>query len=331
MENLYVRNAVKSSVQVFFADADFLEVETPAIQICPGMEPHLKAFEVKLDSPLIESTSRYLHTSPEFAMKKLLVGGLSKIFQFARVFRNNESSSTHHPEFTMLEWYRAGVNYESLVEDCNKILKVAAEFSSDGLFHYLDKICDPRKTWQRITVADAFKQFAMIDLWSSLEDPTRPDREIFAKQAAGVGIKIETNDSWDDIFFRVFLERIERNIGIDAPTILFEYPAHMAALSRLKPGDERVAERFELYVCGLELANAFSELTDKSTQRLRFEQESALKKRLYNIEYPIDEDFLAALDYGMPESAGIALGFDRLVMLTTGADSIEDVLYALVR
>lgn len=331
LENLYVRNAVKSGLQVFFANNDFMEVETPALQVCPGMEPHLRAFETQLDNPLAVSKQRYLHTSPEFAMKKLLVGGLPRIFQFAQVFRNNESSTTHHPEFTMLEWYRSGQTYEALMKDCEELLQIAAEFSSDGLLHFEDRVCDPNKECRRITVAEAFQQYTSVDILLSLKDPSSPSVEVFAKQATDIGININDNDSWDDIFFRIFLERIERNLGINAPTILYEYPSHMAALSRVKPGNPQVAERFELYVCGLELANAFSELTDPQIQRKRFEADMELKSKLYGVTYPIDEDFISALELGLPESAGIALGFDRLVMLVANAANIEDVLWAPVR
>ncbi len=331
LENLYVRNAVRSSIQVFFANADFIEVETPSIQVCPGMEPHLHAFATEMKSPLTGSSPRYLHTSPELAMKKLLVGGLPNIFQFARVFRNNESSTTHHPEFIMLEWYRTETNYRSIMRDCESVLKAAAEFSANGKFQYNQLQCDPNIGWNKLTAAEAFLTFANINIWESLADSDAPDRDLLATQAEDIAIKVDAKDSWDDIFFRIFLERIERNLGVGAPTILYEYPAHMAALSKLSPHDSRVAERFELYVCGLELANAFSELTDAKEQRRRFEIDAEMKQKLYGMQYPIDEDFLAALEMGMPDSAGIALGFGRLVMLTAGADSIEDVLWSPVR
>lgn len=331
LENLYIRNAVRSGIQVFFANQDFTEVETPALQECPGMEPHLFAFATDLESPGVGKRKRFLHTSPEFAMKKLLAGGMRRIYQFARVFRNKEGSSTHHPEFTMLEWYRAGVGYEKLMEDCESLLTSVLEYSRSGLFRFHERSCDPRKAWQKITVHDAFQQYAMIDLSASLENPDCPDAEILRKQAENVGVRVIPDHSWDDIFFKLFLERVERNLGIGAPTILYEYPKHMAALSKISASNPAVAERFELYVCGLELANAFSELTDPKEQRSRFEKEQAIKQELYGFSYPIDEDFLAALKFGYPESAGIALGFDRLVMLTAGVDSINEVLWAPVQ
>lgn len=337
-EKLATRGRVLGAVRDFFAGEGFIEVETPALQVSPGLEPHLRAFATVLDDPRDGGTKpRYLHTSPEFAMKKLLAGGLERIWQLAHVFRDGERGATHHPEFAMVEWYRAGATYRELMDDCEKLLRAAgvaasaqlADCESGGL-SWQGRVADVHRAFERLSVAEAFTRHAGIDILATAPDPAYPDLALLAAAAEQIGIAPHPGDDWEDLYFRIFLERIEPNLGIGAPTILYDYPASMAALSRKKPGDSRLAERFELYVCGLELANAFSELTDPQEQRARFLADQARKKSLYGETYPIDEDFLAALEHGMPECAGIALGFDRLVMLCTGARSIEDVLWAPV-
>jgi lysyl-tRNA synthetase class 2 len=323
------RAALTQATRAFFAEQGFVEVETPALQVSPGLEPHLVAFATDLVAPGGARRRLYLHTSPEFAMKKLLVAGLPRIFQLARVFRNAERASTHHPEFTMLEWYRAGQDYNALMSDCEALLRAVAAQGVDRLL-WRGHDCDPAAPCERLTVAEAFRRHTGIDILATAPDPRAPSLDLLAKAASGIGIAARPGDGWDDLFFRIFLERIEPKLGQGRATILYDYPISMAALSRAKPGDPRVAERMELYVCGLELANGFGELTDAAEQRRRFEADMAFKQQRYGERYPIDEDFLAALAHGMPESAGIALGFDRLMMLATGADAIEDVLWAPV-
>jgi lysyl-tRNA synthetase class 2 len=193
-----------------------------------------------------------------------------------------------------------------------------------------ERRCDPKASAQRLTVAEAFARYCGIDLLATAPDPRAPDASRLAAEAKRAGLHVGERESWEDLFHRILLERIEPHLGDGAPTILYEYPLSRAALSRPSLRDPRVAERFELYACGLELANAFGELTDPAEQRRRFEADQALKERLYGVRYPIDEDFLAALEAGMPESAGIALGLDRLVMLLAGTERIEDVLWAPV-
>jgi lysyl-tRNA synthetase class 2 len=327
---LEARARVLAAIRGFFAAADFLEVETPALQISPGIEPHLMAFATELVSPGGGRQARHLHTSPEFAMKKLLVAGLPRIFQLAHVFRNGERGATHHPEFAMLEWYRAGASYCDLMDDCEALLRCGLAAAGATAFAWQGRSSDPSLPWQRLSVAEAFHHYCGIDLLATAPDPRHPDRDRLAAAAREVGITAHEKDDWEDIFFRLFLARIEPLLGSPAPTILYDYPIALAALSRAKPEDPRLAERFELYVCGLELANAFGELTDAAVQRARFTADRARKRALYGYDYPEDEDFLAALEHGMPESAGIALGIDRLVMLATGADDIADVLWAPV-
>jgi elongation factor P--(R)-beta-lysine ligase len=331
-ERLAQRGRILDAVRSFFSKRGYVEVDTPALQVSPGLEPHLHAFATELHDPEDgRVATRYLHTSPEYAMKKLLVAGEPRIWQLAHVFRNGERSTTHHPEFSMLEWYRAGASYRELIEECAALVRVCQEAAAVGALTWGGKTADARCKWQRLSVADAFRQHCGIDLLATAPDPLRPDPERLAEAGRTLGIASHAGDDWETVFFRIFLERIEPSLGLGAPAILYDYPASMAALSRRHPDDLRLAERFEVYVCGLELANAFGELTDPAEQRARFLADQARKQALYGEVYPIDEDFLAALEHGLPPCAGIALGFDRLVMLATGADDIKDVLWAPVR
>ena len=299
-------------------------METAILQVSPGNEAHLHAFATELIGDAGQRTPLYLHTSPEFAAKKLLAAGEPRLFTFARVFRNRERSPLHHPEFTMLEWYRANENYDVLIEDCAALLAAAAEAVGAKRFAFRGREADPFAPPERLTVAEAFARYAGIDLLAILDD-----RDALAIAAKGQGIRVAADDTWADIFSGVLVERIEPKLGIGRATILDEYPVCEAALARPAAHDPRVAERFELYVCGVEIANAFGELTDPAEQRRRFEAEMAEKERVHGERYPLDEDFLAAL---APDAAasGIALGFDRLVMLATGAQRIEQVLWTPV-
>jgi lysyl-tRNA synthetase class 2 len=263
-------------------------------------------------------------------MKKLLVAGVKQLFQIAHVWRDGERTETHSPEFTMLEWYRAGADYTRLMEDCSHLLTACASAVGTGRLKRGDRRCDPFAPPRRLTVADAFQHYCGIDLLATTPDPDQPSRHLLAAEARRIGSFVSDNDAWEDIFFRLMMERVEPHLGDGVPLILCDYPASMAALSRRSPADPRVAERFELYACGVELANGFSELTDAAEQRRRFTADMALKQKLYGVAYPIDEDFLAALDHGMPDCAGIALGVDRLVMLLTGAETLDQVLWAPV-
>ncbi len=328
---LAARGRVRQAVRDFFAAAGYVEVETPSLQASPGLEPHLRAFATVLHDPGEPGgRPRYLHTSPEFAMKKLMAGRMDRIWQLAHVYRDGERGATHHPEFAMLEWYRAGASYRDLMDECEGLLRAAQDAVEADALRWRGRRADARLPWQRLSVAEAFLRYTGIDLLVTAPDPQAPDAALLASEAARVGIAPHPGDDWETLFFRIFLDRIEPHLGIGAPTILYDYPIAMAALSRRKPDDHRLAERFELYVCGLELANAFGELTDPAEQRRRLIADQARKRALYGETYPIDADFLAALEYGMPDCAGIALGFDRLVMLATGADHIEEVLWAPV-
>ena len=322
---LLARNRIKAALRGYFAARDFVEVEAAILQASPGNEAHLHAFATELVTPAAGRTRLYLHTSPEFAAKKLLAAGERRIFELARVFRNRERGALHHPEFTLLEWYRAGESYAAAMEDCAAILRVAARMAAVPQVAFRGRTADPFAPPERLTVAAAFARFAGIDLLATL-DGREGDRDGFARQATAAGIRCAEDDSWSDIFSRILVERIEPNLGIGRATLLDEYPTIEAALARPKPSDPRVAERFEFYVCGVEVANAFGELTDAAEQRRRFEREMAEMQRRYGTRYPIDEDFLTALA-AMPQACGCALGFDRLVMLVTGASRIEQVIW----
>ncbi len=328
---LEMRARIVAATRGFFAGEGFVEVDTPALQVSPGLEPHLRAFATELhDARDGRTARRYLHTSPEFAMKKLLAAGMPRIWQLAHVFRDGERGTIHHPEFSMLEWYRAGAAWRDLLPDCIALLRAAQAAAGTALLTWRGRSADARRPWQEISIAEAFQSHCGIDILATAPDPAAPDLALLVAEARRIGIEPHPGDDWESMYFRIFLDRIEPHLGIGAPTVLYDFPISMAALARRNPTDPRLAERFELYVCGLELANAFGELTDAVEQRARFLADQTRKQALYGETYPIDEDFLAALEAGLPPSAGIALGFDRLVMLATGAETIEDVLWAPV-
>jgi lysyl-tRNA synthetase class 2 len=325
---LTARNCIRDRLRAKFTEWNFTEVEASILQVSPGNEAHLHAFGTEIEHTGGGRSRLYLHTSPEFACKKLLAAGERRIYEFARVFRNRERGALHHPEFTLLEWYRGEEPYEALMTDCTALMGLAAEAADTKEFSFRGRAADPFAPPERLSVAEAFDRYAAIDLLATLSGQ-EPDRDDFAAQARQAGISLAKDDSWSDIFSRVLVERIEPRLGLGRATILDEYPTIEAALARPTPGDRRVAERFELYVCGVELANAFGELTDPAEQRRRFETEMAEKERVHGERYPVDEDFLAALAQ-MPPASGCALGFDRLVMLATGAARIEQVLWTPV-
>lgn len=323
------RNRVQTALRGFFGGQDFVEVDTATLQISPGNEAHLHAFATEALTIDGRASPLYLHTSPEFAAKKLLAAGEERIFTFAHVYRNRERGPLHHPEFTMLEWYRVGENYEQLMADCADMLTLAAETTGTRKFAFRGMEADPFAEPERVTLAQAFDRFAGIDLLSSVSADGENDRETLAAELLRAGLRVSEDDNWPDLFSKVLVDKIEPHLGAGRATILCEYPVSEAALARPSPRDPRVAERFELYACGVELANAFGELTDAGEQRRRFEIEMAEKARIYGETYPIDEDFLDALAM-MPDASGAALGFDRLAMLATGATRVDQVMWAPV-
>lgn len=326
---LMARNRLQAALRRWFGDDGFTEVDPCALQASPGNEAHLHAFATDAIGQDGAVRRMYLHTSPEFAMKKLLAAGEERIFAFAHVWRNRERGARHSPEFTMLEWYRVGQDYTVLMQDCAAFLRLAAQAAGATLLRRGTAVCDPFLEPERVSVAEAFQRHAGIDLLATMDPQGRPGRDALAAQVTAAGLRVDQGDTWSDLLSAVLVQRVEPHLGHGRATILDRYPAHEAALARRCPDDPRVAERFELYACGVELANGFGELTDPAEQRLRFEAEMDEKHRVYGERYPLDEDFLDALAR-MPPASGIALGFDRLAMLATGAARIEDVIWAPV-
>jgi elongation factor P--(R)-beta-lysine ligase len=324
---LVKRAAITRAVRDHFNGEGFLEVETAALQVSPGNETHLHGMPVTLRRMDGAPATLFLHTSPEFACKKLLAAGEQLIFTLARVFRDRERGPLHHPEFTMLEWYRAGADYTEIMDDCEAVLRVAATTAGRDDVTFAGRRCALAQPAERVSVVEAFARHAGIDLSAALLPV--PDASHLANEARRIGLRVAEDDTWSDMFSRIMSDRIEPKLGIGRPTILMDYPASEAALARRKPGAPHLCERFELYVCGVELANAFGELTDASEQRERFEADMEERLRIYGDAYPLDDDFLNAVA-AMPPASGAALGLDRLVMLATGARRLDDVIWTPV-
>jgi lysyl-tRNA synthetase class 2 len=325
---LLARNRIEAAVRGWFAARDFLLVDPPGLQRSPGNETHLHAFATTIIGNDGAGEPRYLHTSPEFSMKKLLAAGERRIASLGHVWRNRERGPLHHPEFTMLEWYRAGEPYDAVIADCIALIRIAAETTGAMALRWRNRTADPFAEPERIGVVEAFARHAAIDLLATIDDRGETDAEALAAQLRRAGLEVPAEYTWSYLFSRALLEKVEPQLGNGRITILDRYPAAEAALAR-RTGDPRLSERFELYACGVELANGFGELTDPAEQRRRFSAEMAERQRLYGETYPLDEDFLAALAL-MPEASGVAMGFDRLVMLVTAAPSIEQVLWVPV-
>jgi lysyl-tRNA synthetase class 2 len=318
---LAARARIKAAIRRWFEAQGFIEVETSCLQLSPGNEAHLHAFATEQIAPDLSRRRLYLHTSPEIACKKLLAAGERQIFTFAPVFRNRERGALHAPEFTMLEWYRADAPYEAVMDDCAVLLKLAAETADNRFVSWRGVTCNPRAAPEPVTLAEAFARYAGIDLLATVDN-----RGALAAAAEAAGVNVRDDDSWADIFSKLLTALIEPKLGNGRATLLTEYPASEAPLARPSGHDARVAERFELYCCGVELANGFGELTDPELQRRRLEAEMDKKEERYGERYPVDDDFIAALSH-MPPASGCALGFDRLVMLATGATRIDQVLW----
>src|SRR6201995_102695 len=298
---LTARGAITRALRAWFGEQGFVEVETGILQVSPGNETHLHAPRTELAGPDGGRAVRYLRTSPEFACKKLLAAGEQKIFEFARVFRDRERGDLHLPEFTMLGWYRANAGYHAIMADSVVVIAHAAEAPGIGQFAFRGKIADPFAEPELLTVAAAFEQFAGIDLLATISGG-EGDRAALAS-AAGQRVRIAGDDTWSDIFSKVLVEHVEPKLGQGRLTVLFEYPTPEAALARTKPADPRVAERFEIYSCGVELDNGVGELTDGAEQRRCFAAAMDEKQRRYGERYPLDEDFLDAVAT-MPPSSG---------------------------
>lgn len=289
-KNLWLRAQIIRAVRKFFIDNDYLEIETPCRIPAPAPEAHIEA-EVSGDW--------FLHTSPELCMKRLFTAGYPRIFQICRCFRQKERGSKHLPEMTMLEWYTAGHNYFNMMEQCEELIRfVARRAGFEDFLVYQGNRIDLKASWPRMSVSDAFERFSSV----SMETAVLQDR-----------------------FDQLTAFDIEPNLGHNKPLFLYDYPAAAASLARLKPENHSLAERFELYIGGLELCNAFSELTDPVEQRTRFENEQKNRIKSGLPAYPLPEKFLESLQF-MPEGSGIALGIDRLVMLFANTANIDDVV-----
>ena len=306
------RALLTQATRAFFTARGYTEVETPYAVPAPGEEVHVAAFRTERVDTAGARTKQWLHTSPEFAMKRLLVAGAGPVFQLARVWRNGEGSDTHAAEFTMLEWYRPGATLAGLMDEMEAFLRAVLPpaVSCRGITTALDR-------FDRLPMQDAFARYSSADMLGTAGDPAA-----LARQA---GATLRPGEDWEDLFFRLLLERVEPQLGRAHPTFLTHWPAAQAALARRDPADPRAALRFELFVCGLELANAFEELTDSAEQRARFIEDRDRRHTLYGEDWPMDEDFLAALAHGMPPGCGVALGFDRLAMIASGAWRIDQV------
>jgi lysyl-tRNA synthetase class 2 len=322
---LRLRAEITRAFRDWFAAREFAEVETAILQVSPGNEVHLHAPRSEITDADGRARARYLRTSPEFACKKLLAAGEPRIYEFARVFRDRETGPLHLLEFTMLEWYRAGAPVAAVAGDCARLIALAAEIARTRRVEYRGRAADPRAEPERVTVAEAFERHAGIDLLATIAG-REGDREALAAAATRIGLRVADDDTWSDIFSRVLVAKVEPKLGDGRMTLLDEYPIVEAALARPVPGRPEVAERFEIYLCGIELANGYGELTDADEQRRRFDEAMGERERRYGERYPIDEDFLKAVA-AMPAASGVALGFDRLVMLTTGAPAIDMVLW----
>jgi lysyl-tRNA synthetase class 2 len=323
---LEARAALNGAIRAFFVEHDFLEIEAPILVPSPGLELHLDAFAVGNAPPALG----YLITSPEYQMKRLLAGGLPRIYSLGKVFRRGEAGRHHNPEFTMLEWYRAGAGWEAIADDVEALVRASARaLDRRGALRLPAGLAIDKK-WERLSVREAVARHAGVALDG--DEPT----DVLANKCRAAGHRVPSQvegraPAWDDVFFTMFLDAVEPALGrATRPIVLHDWPRPLAALAREKPGDPRVVERFEVYVpVGngevLELCNAFGELVDPVEQRRRLEADLAERRRRGLPEYPIDERFLAALA-DMPPSAGIALGVDRLAMLLLGAGTIREVL-----
>lgn len=316
-DGYFVRERVTKSIRAFFDGEKFHEIETPILIPHPPAESYLDVFETTLLNRQRQPTKAYLSTSPEVPLKKLMVAGLGNCFSLTKSFRNTETDShTHNPEFTILEWYRVGADYFAIMDDCEKLVQMIA---GGNTIAYQGKQIDISSPWERMTVAEAFKKYADVNF-----DDFFDRAEVIVQKK---GYKVEKNSTWEQLYNQIFLNEVEPHFGHSKPTIVYEFPGELAALAKKKGSDPRFAERFEFYIAGLELGDAYSELTDPVEQEVRFKKELAELKRLGKTTYDYDHDFIEALKVGLPKCSGIAVGVDRLVMLLADTKNIADTLF----
>ncbi len=327
-ERYFIREKVLKTARRFFDERGFHEVETPMLIAHPPAESYLDVFETTLLNRQRAPTNAYLSTSPEVLLKKLMVAGLGNCYALTKSFRNMETEGIlHNPEFTILEWYRVGVNYRVIMEDIEAlVISIVQSLRGNSMaLTYQGKSIDLTPPWERITVSEAFRKHAHINFDEFL------DKEKARDIAREKGYRVEKNTTWEELYNQIFLNEVEPRLGRDKPTILYEFPAAVAALSKKKPGDDRFCERFEFYIAGLELGDAYGELTDWKEQEERFHAELAEVKRLGKTAYEYDHDFIEALKVGLPECSGIAVGIDRLIMLLADVTDIADIMFFPVR
>ena len=316
-----LRAALLRHVRRFFDKRGFLEVDTPTLMPVPDLTPALASFQTTFEDPSGHAFPLYLQTSPEHQMKRLLAAGYNRIYQICRFYRNGERYPTHHPEFTGLEWYEAYVDYGQVMRTTEELVaSFSVVLNGTCSVTYKDRVIDLSLPWPRITVREAFQTNTGmdLDLCGTVDE--------FRGHASELGYETREDDTWDDLFHRLFAHAVEPALPVDRPVFLMEYPANLPSLAKQKPDDKRYVERFELYIGGLELGNAFTELNDPEEQRRRFDEQRAAKREHDGYTGPVDEALLAALRFGMPPAGGIALGVDRLLMLFADASTIDGVL-----
>lgn len=313
-----IRRELEAGIRAFFDRADFLETRTPLLVPCPGMETHIRPVGVRLSG----DREAFLPTSPEFAMKRLLAGGLPRIYQLSQAFRDEPRSRTHFAEFTMLEWYRSNSGYEQIQKDAEGLIEsLARKLLGGPALHFDGRRISVKRPWPRLTVRSLFKKHLGLELAGA-------SSEVLAQKVKSLGLPVSSADTWDDLYFKLWLNAVEPKLPANQAVFVTRYPESQAALAVVDedPDGSRWAKRFEIYIGGIELANAFEELTDPEEQRARFVADMEARKRAYGSDFPpnpIDEDFLQALTEGMPPSGGIALGVDRLVMLLADEQDIQ--------
>ena len=314
------------AIRAFFKSNGFHEVETPKLLPQPSTEPFLEVFETQLKFTDGSNYRAFLPTSPEFALKKLLAAGLGSCFEICKSFRNGEGrSSKHNPEFTILEWYHTPGDYRTVMDDTEKLFQAIhrAVFlkAKDLMLKYQGKTYNLSSPWERISVADAFQKYAGIDINTLLS------KTALVSALTKKGYHTNKKTTWEEAFNQIMFNEIEPHLGQTKPTFLYDYPASQAALAQKKKSDPRFAERFELFLAGFELGNAFSELADAKEQRERCERDLEERRTLGKTVYGLDEDFLAALESGFPPTGGIAMGVDRIAALFADVPNIQDVLF----
>jgi len=320
-KNIFIARAkILKAIRDFFWAADFLEVETPEIVALPGQEPYLEILDTEITDDRGQKFSGSLITSPEYAMKKILAAGYENIFQITKAFRNNERlGGSHNPEFTILEWYRQRASYLDIMRDTEELIGFITEKLGTGtIISYQNTEIDLSAPWPKMTVAEAMAKYAGV---------TDLSRAALIQSAREKGCKADDNDTYESTFFQIFLNEVEPAFDLKRPLILYDWPAELGALAKTKDGNPRLAERFEVYIGGLEIGNAFSELLDAAEQQKRFLSEQELRKKSGRKVYPIDDDLLAALGEIERPCGGIAVGIDRLVMLFTNQKDINNVLF----